>query len=157
MKKMRTFYALVATAAFSLGSLAALGADTVSSASGVITASVAADLKFVPLDPADSSGKGVKISILFGDLKSKGPIGFVSILPAGFHAGRHMHSSDLYLVSIKGLYHQFVPGGSEGKPLGAGGHVFVSGNTWHDNHCDEAGGPCWNYNYYPNGFDKKTM
>ncbi len=118
-----------------------------------ITMTTTTDLNFVPLDAKDTTGKGPKIALLFGELKTQAPVAFLAWLPPGYRAGPHSHRSDSYLVGIKGRYHEFSPGQKEGKPMGIGGHLRCPANVVHDNHCDAKGGPCLNYAYYPNGFD----
>jgi len=112
-----------------------------------------AGMNFVPMNLNDTSGQGVMIHVIFGDLKKKGPVAFVARLPAGYSAGWHAHSSDSYLVSIQGSYLEWRHGEPEGKPAGAGATVFVPAKEPHNNRCDKAGGPCLNYAYWPNGFD----
>jgi len=124
---------------------------SVAAAMGSVT--LAADLKFVALDPKASPGEGPEVAVLFGDLKKKGPVAFLALLPPGYRTGPHTHASDSYLVSIKGNYHEFRPGEAEGKALGAGGHLHWPANSRHDNLCEKSGGPCLNYAYFPNGFD----
>ena len=109
---------------------------------------------FVPLDPKDTEKKGVLVHVLFGDLSGKGAVGFLAQLPAGFQAGPHAHDSDQYLVSIKGLYHEFLDHQGVGKALETGGYVFLPAKVSHDNLCEASGGPCLNYAYYPTGFSK---
>ncbi len=124
-------------------------------AGAMATVTLADHVKFVPLDSTDTTGHGPKVAVLFGDLKQKGPVAFLALLPAGFSAGPHTHASGSYIVSIKGNYHEFRPGEAHGKPLGAGGHLFWPANSAHNNLCEQAGGPCLNYAYFPNGFDVK--
>ena len=60
------------------------------------------DLKWSPLDPKDTAGKGPQFSVVFGDMKKKAPIGFILKVPAGFKAGPHTHTSDDYATIIQG-------------------------------------------------------
>lgn len=113
----------------------------------------AADVKFMPIDPNDKEGKGPQISLVFGDLKKKGPVGVLLKTMPGFRPGPHSHTSDDYAIGITGLAHNYAPGTDEGKALGPGGFWFQPGKMVHDNHCEEAGGPCMSFVYMPNGFD----
>ena len=111
------------------------------------------DVKFQPIDPNDKEGKGPQLSVVFGDMKKKGPMGFILKVPPGFKPGPHTHTSDDYAVIIKGAVHNFAPG-DEGKAIGPGGTWFQPGKMVHDNHCAE-GAPCLLFVYMPNGFDFK--
>lgn len=112
----------------------------------------AADVKWAPLDPKDTEGKGPQISVLFGDMKKKGaPLGILMHFPAGFTPGPHTHSSDDYAVVIKGTQHNFS-GDNEGPGLGAGSTWYQPAKQVHNNKC-EAGSDCVLFVYTPNGFD----
>jgi len=114
----------------------------------------AEDVKFMPLDPNDKEGKGPQISVVFGDIKKKAPMGFFLKLPAGFKPGPHMHTSDDYAVIVKGVVHNFPPGTDTGKGIGVGGTWHQPGNQPHDNWCEE-GSECVLFVYVPKGFDFK--
>jgi hypothetical protein len=118
-----------------------------------IAVTPAADVKFMPIDPNDKEGKGPQISLVFGDLKKKGPVGVLLKTMPGFRPGPHSHTSDDYVIGITGLTHNYLPGGDEGKPLGPGGFWFQPGKMDHDNHCEDKGGPCMSFVYMPNGWD----
>jgi quercetin dioxygenase-like cupin family protein len=109
------------------------------------------DLKFQPLDPTDKEGKSPQISVVFGDLKKKGPIGYLLKVPAGTKSPAHTHSSDDYAVVIKGALNNYAPG-AEGKALGPGGTWFQPAKVAHVNHC-EGSAPCEVFVYMPTGFD----
>ncbi|HVE87942.1 MAG TPA: DUF4437 domain-containing protein [Myxococcales bacterium] len=112
----------------------------------------AADVKFAPLDPKDTEGKGPSLAVLFGDMKKKGaPVGFLLKSPAGTSPGPHTHTSDDYAVVIKGKQHNFS-GADEGASLGPGSTWYQPGKQVHNNHC-EAGEECLLFVYVPNGFD----
>src|SRR5690349_19059309 len=74
----------------------------------------AADVKWTPLDPKQPDGMAV--SVLFGDMKKKGPIGFLIHQPADATPGPHTHSSDDYAVVVKGQAHNWE-GDNEGQGL----------------------------------------
>jgi hypothetical protein len=109
------------------------------------------DLKFQPLDPTDKEGKSPQMAVVFGDVKKKGPIGYLLKVPAGSTSPAHMHTSDDYAVIIKGALSNYAPG-ADGKAIGPGGTWFQPGHVAHVNHC-EAGAPCEVFVYMPNGFD----
>jgi len=110
-----------------------------------------ADLKFQPLDPSDKDGKGVQMSVVFGDVKKKAPIGYLLRVPAGMTSPAHMHSSDDYAVVVKGSMTNHAPGG-EVKQLGPGSSWFQPGHVPHVNDC-AAGTPCEIFVYMAKGFD----
>src|SRR5205085_7379746 len=60
------------------------------------------EVKFAPADPNDKEGNGPQIAVVFGDMKTKAPMGFLLKVPAGGKPGPHMHTSDDYAVIIKG-------------------------------------------------------
>lgn len=109
------------------------------------------EVKFHPLDPRDTEGKGAQMAVVFGDLKKKGPFGYLLKVPAGDTSPAHTHSSDDYAVVIKGSMSNYAPN-SEVKPLSAGSTWFQPARVAHVNHCD-AGAPCEIFVYMANGFD----
>lgn len=108
-------------------------------------------LNFRPLDPRDKEGKGPQISVVFGDLMKKGPIGYLLKVPAGSISPAHMHTSDDYAVVIKGALNNYAPD-AKGEALAPGGTWFQPANVAHVNHC-EGSAPCEVFVYMPNGFD----
>jgi uncharacterized protein DUF4437 len=137
-----TIAAITATGGFIAG--------TVAAPSKTATTTAAKDEKWVPLDPK-AGDKGPQISVVFGDMKAKAPIGFILKAPAGFKPGPHTHTSDDYAVIISGSLHNFS-GTDEGPGVTAGGSWYQPGKQVHDNHCD---GPaeCLAFVYMPGGFD----
>lgn len=115
------------------------------------------DLKWSPLDPKDTAGKGAMYTVVFGDMKKKAPIGFILKLPPGAKPGPHTHSSDDYATVISGTMHNFkAPGTDEGPGLTAGGTWFQPANQVHDNECEASSKDgCQIFVYMPNGFDIK--
>jgi quercetin dioxygenase-like cupin family protein len=77
------------------------------------------EVKFQPLDPTDTEGKGTQISVVFGDLKKKGPVGYLLKVPAGATSPAHTHTSDDYAVVVKGAMSNHPPG-AESKLLSPG-------------------------------------
>jgi quercetin dioxygenase-like cupin family protein len=116
-----------------------------------------ADAKWTPLDPKDTAGKGPQFSVVFGDMKKKGPIGFMLKMPPGFKAGPHTHTSDDYAMVIQGTVHNFkAPGTDTGPGLTAGGSWFQPAGQAHDNECEASSKDgCIVYIYMANGFDFK--
>lgn len=137
---------LTAALGFAGGKLASAGKDK------EIVLTPAADVKFQPLDPNDKEGKGPQLSVVFGDIKKKGPLGFLLKLPPGFKPGPHSHTSDDYAVVIQGSGRNFAPGPDEGKAIEPGGTWFQPGKMVHDNHCASTT-PCLVFVYTPKGFD----
>jgi hypothetical protein len=119
-----------------------------------IVLTTAEEQTFQPLDPSDKEGKGPQVSVVFGDMKKKAPVGFFFKTPPGFKPGPHTHSSDTHAVILKGPLHNFAAGGDKGKALGAGSTWFQPGKMPHDNHCDSSE-PCLVFVYMANGFDFK--
>jgi hypothetical protein len=118
-----------------------------------IVVTPAADVKYRPLDPNDSEGKGPQIAIVFGDFATKAPVGFLFKVPGGFRPGPHIHTADYYSVVLEGEVHDFAAGDpDEGKTIGPGGHWFQAGKVAHDNHCASAT-PCVIFIYSPTGYD----
>lgn len=95
----------------------------------------AADLKWVPLDPA--AAPGVMTADVAGD-HTKGPFQGFTKFPAGFMAPLHTHTSDFKIVVISGTFLQ----APEGKPqvrLGPGSYLFQPGGSYkHTTGCDKA-------------------
>jgi len=152
---MKQYLLAVSVLAFSLG----LGnvAQAQSARDGLLQPPVtpASELKYVPLDPKDTQHVGVMVHVIFGSMDKKGPVAYLARLPAGFSAGMHAHRSDLYITTIKGDYFEWRQGEPEGKAGGVGGTVFMPANVPHNNRCDAKGGPCLNYAYAPDGFNKQ--
>lgn len=111
------------------------------------------DLSYTPLNPKVTGDQAIMVHVLYGTLGKEGPVAFLSKIPAGHTAGWHTHSSDVYIVTIKGNYYSWFRGQSEGTSAGVGGKVFIPANVSHNNRCEEKSGVCLNYAFYPNGFD----
>ncbi|HUJ60867.1 MAG TPA: DUF4437 domain-containing protein [Kofleriaceae bacterium] len=110
---------------------------------------------WIPLD-AKAGARGPQIAVVYGDLKTKGPIGFLFKTPPGFRPGPHTHSSDDYAVVISGHMHNFPVGKDQGPGLGAGEQWHQLANEPHDNYC-EPDAECVVYVFMPNGFDFKPV
>jgi hypothetical protein len=111
----------------------------------------AKDVKFFPLDPNDKEGKGVLVSVVFGDLSKPEPVGFLAKVPAGTVPGAHTHGSDYYGIALRGKSYHFRPGKDEGKVIENGATWFQAKDVPHNNRCE---GPeaCLIFMYYPGGF-----
>jgi hypothetical protein len=113
------------------------------------------DAKWIPLD-AKAGAKGPQISISFGEMGKKAPIGFLLKTPPGFHPGPHTHSSDDWAVVIAGKMHNYPAGKDAGKALIAGDRWHQVADEPHDNLC-EPGAECLMFVYMPDGFDFKPV
>lgn len=85
--------------------------------------------------PLDENGKGIFISLLYGDLESKGPVNFLMKYSAGIKAPPHTHSSDYYAVVISGKFRHYLTSEDEHKVLGAGATWFQKGQVVHGDYC----------------------
>lgn len=139
-----------------MGVSVAVGPAPASAAGKEITVTPAEDVKWRPLDPKDTEGKGPQISVVFGELGKKAAVGLLLKVPAGFRPPTHTHTSDTYVMVLKGTMHNFAEGADEGKAIGPGGWWFQPGRMAHEHHCEE-GSECVLYWYVPNGFDFKPV
>jgi quercetin dioxygenase-like cupin family protein len=135
----------------SLGIVLGLCASALAEKGHPLTVTPASDVRFQPVNPNDTSGKGTQIATLFGDM-SKGPVGFLLKTQAGERPGPHTHSSDIYSVVVRGTGHTFLLGAGEGPQLGPGSTYFTPAKVPHDNHCEESS-ECLFFEYAPNGLD----
>jgi hypothetical protein len=110
------------------------------------------DLSWQPVGPVDSEGNGIFVSLVYGNLESKGPIDFLMKYSAGFAAAPHWHSHDYYAVIVSGRFRHFIDAGDEGEVLTSGATWFQRGNVVHQDVCV---GPedCILSIFWPNGFD----
>ncbi|MFL5322169.1 MAG: cupin domain-containing protein [Myxococcaceae bacterium] len=145
MKKTLLYSAVVA-------SVFAAGIAVGAGAMKAITVTPADEVKWTPMDPT-AGDKGPQWSLVFGDMKKKGPTGMLMKFPAGMMPGAHTHTSDYYGVVISGTQKDFAPGEeASAKDLKPGSTWFQPGKMAHDNHCS-ADAPCEIFAYFPNGFD----
>ena len=93
---------------FLAGGLLFVGAPALAAVSAPANSAVAKmrvtpadDIKFFPLDER-AGNKGPQASVVFGDIRKKGPIGLFLKLPAGFRPGPHVHTSDNTVVVLQG-------------------------------------------------------
>jgi hypothetical protein len=135
----------------SLGVVLGVCASALAEKGRPLTVTRASDVRFQPINPNDTSGKGTQIAVLFGD-QGKGPVGFLLQTQAGERPGPHTHSSDIYSVVVRGIGHTFLAGAAEGPQLGPGSTSFTPAKVPHDNHCEDAS-ECLFFEYAPNGLD----
>jgi hypothetical protein len=135
----------------SLGIVLGLCASALAQKGRPLTVTPAPEVRFEPINPNDTSGKGTQISILFGD-RSKGPVVFLLKTQAGERPGPHTHSSDIYSAVVRGTGHTFLAGAPEGPPLPPGSTYFTPAGVAHDNHCEDTS-ECLFFEYAPNGLD----
>lgn len=142
-----------------LGMTLALGISIGALAKGAakeIVLTPASEVKWTPMDPT-AGDKGPQMSVVFGDLKKKGPVGVMMHFPAGAVPGPHTHTSDYWAVVVKGVEHDFAPGQqASAKDLPVGSWWMQPGNVPHDNACSKDG-DCDIFVYMPNGFDMKPI
>jgi hypothetical protein len=144
---------LFVAAALAIGAAVALGN----------TGAAAGEMKQSVITPADQvewfamipemGDKGPKMSVVFGDLATKGqPIGVLVEVPAGTVSPPHIHSSDYWSVVFAGEESDFDGDASNAKPLPAGSWWYQPGKDPHANKCF---GPddCVFFVYYANGMD----
>ena len=110
------------------------------------------DLKWEAVGPLDENGKGIFVSLLYGDLETNGPIHFLMKYSAGVKAPPHIHSGDYYAVVVSGNFRHFLESENEYKVLTAGATWFQKGNVVHQDYCV---GPkdCILNIFWPQGFD----
>jgi quercetin dioxygenase-like cupin family protein len=112
----------------------------------------AEDLKWEAVGPLDENGKGIFVSLIYGDLQTKGPTHFLMKYSAGVQAPPHTHSGDYYAVVVSGRFQHFLESADECKVLTAGSTWFQKGNVVHQDKCL---GPedCILSIFWPKGFD----
>jgi quercetin dioxygenase-like cupin family protein len=110
------------------------------------------DRQWEAVGPLDEQGKGIFISLLYGDLQTKGPVHFLMKYSAGVKAPPHLHSGDYYAVVVSGNFRHFLEAEGEYRMLTAGATWFQKGNVVHQDRCE---GPedCILSIFWPHGFD----
>jgi hypothetical protein len=58
------------------------------------------DLQWEAVGPLDDNGKGLFVSLLYGDLETKSPTNFLMKYSAGVQAPPHIHAGDYYAVVV---------------------------------------------------------
>ena len=110
------------------------------------------DLKWQAVGPLDEHGKGIFVSLIYGDLEKKGPTNFLMKYSAGVKAPPHIHSSDYYAVVVSGSFRHFLESENESKVLTAGATWFQRGEVVHQDAC-VGPGDCILSIFWPHGFD----
>lgn len=87
-------------------------------------------MRWVPYAP----GSPLQVAVLWGDRTKPVQYAMYLKMPAGFEAGRHMHTNDYHAVSIQG---RWVHSNEDDRPhqLTAGGVAFQPGKQVHNDVC----------------------
>jgi anti-sigma factor ChrR (cupin superfamily) len=110
------------------------------------------ELKWEAVGPLDENGKGIFVSLLYGDSKTKGPTNFLMKYSAGVKAPPHIHSGDYYAVVVSGKFRHYPESENEHNVLTAGATWLQKGKVVHQDFCV---GPedCVLSIFWPEGFD----
>jgi Domain of unknown function (DUF4437) len=109
----------------------------------------AADLKWMPMDPAHPDGP--QLALATGDAK-KGPVAMFMKFPAGFDSGWHVHKNWYVGTVIKGTLTSQGQGDAAAKELPVGSFFSEPGMKNHKNTC-LAGSECMIFGYLEKGHD----
>jgi quercetin dioxygenase-like cupin family protein len=114
----------------------------------------AENLKWQAVGPLDENGKGIFVSLLYGDLEKKGPTSFLMKYSADVKAPPHVHSGDYYSVVVSGKFKHYLESENEYEVLTPGATWFQKGGVTHGDLCV---GPedCILSIFWPDGFDVK--
>jgi quercetin dioxygenase-like cupin family protein len=110
------------------------------------------DLKWEAVGPLDEDGKGIFVSLLYGDLKTKGPTHFLMKYSAGVRAPAHIHSGDYYAVVVSGKFRHYLESEGEYDVLTAGATWFQKGDVVHQDFCVGPDDSILSI-FWPEGFD----
>ena len=112
----------------------------------------AEDRNWQAIGPLDQNGKGIFVSLLYGDLETKGPVNFLMKYSGGVKAPPHTHSGDYYAVVVSGQFRHYLESEDEYKVLTPGSSWFQKGHVVHGDCCV---GPedCILNIFWPEGFD----
>ena len=110
------------------------------------------NLKWEPVGPVDKNGKGIFVSLIYGDLQTKGPTHFLMKYSAGVTAPPHIHTGDYYAVVVSGKFRHYLESENEYEVMTPGATWFQRGNVTHGDSCM---GPedCILSIFWPKGFD----
>jgi hypothetical protein len=110
------------------------------------------DLQWEAVGPLDEKGKGIFVSLLHGDLKTKGPTHFLMKYSGDVKAPPHIHSGDYYAVVVSGKFRHFLESENEYEVLTPGATWFQKGKVVRGDWCV---GPedCVLSVFWPEGFD----
>src|SRR5258708_38044101 len=89
------------------------------------------DLKWEAVGPVDENGRGIFISTIYGDTKTKGPPYFLMKYSAGVKAPPHIHSGDYYAVVVSGKFRHFLQSQDEYKDLTAARTLHLTPEATH--------------------------
>ncbi|OJZ71981.1 hypothetical protein BRW65_17980 [Mycobacterium paraffinicum] len=112
----------------------------------------AKDLEWQPVGPLNDQGKGIFVSLMYGDLETAGPTAFLMKYSAGVTAPPHFHGHDYYAVVVSGRFRHYLQDPDEYEVLTPGSTWFQKGNAVHGDTCvgDE---DCVLSIFWPQGFD----
>ena len=110
------------------------------------------DRQWQAVGSLDEDGKGIFVSLIYGDLAKKGPTAFLMKYSAGVKAPAHTHSGDYYAVVVSGQFRHYLESEDEHKVLTTGATWFQKGGVVHQDACL---GPddCILSIFWPQGFD----
>ena len=112
----------------------------------------AKDRQWQPVGPLDENGKGIFVSLMYGDLETKGPTTFLMKYSAGITAPPHIHAHDYYAVVVSGRFQHFLQDQNEYEVLTPGCTWFQKGNAVHGDAC-VGDDDCILSIFWPHGFD----
>jgi quercetin dioxygenase-like cupin family protein len=110
------------------------------------------DRKWQAVGPLDENGKGIFVSLLYGDLETKGPVNFLIKYSAGVKAPPHTHSGDYYAVLVSGKFRHYLESEDEYKVLTPGATWFQKSHVVHGDWCVEPE-DCILNTFWLEGFD----
>jgi hypothetical protein len=110
------------------------------------------NIEWQAVGPLDENGKGIFVSLMYGDLATKGPTSFLMKYSAGIKAPRHIHSGDYYAVVVSGRFRHFLESESESEVLTPGATWFQRGRVVHQDACVGTE-DCILSIFWPEGFD----
>ena len=112
----------------------------------------AKDLEWQPVGPLDENGKGIFVSLMYGDLETTGPTAFLMKYSAGVTAPPHIHGHDYYAVVVSGSFRHYLQDPDEYQVLTPGSTWFQKGNAVHGDTC-VGDDDCILSIFWPHGFD----
>ena len=114
------------------------------------------DLKWEPVGPLDENGKGIFVSLIYGDLQTKGPTHFLMKYSAGVTAPPHTHVGDYYAVVVSGKFRHYLEFENDYKVLTPGATWFQKGKVVHQD-CCVGSDDCILAIFWPQGFDVELV
>jgi anti-sigma factor ChrR (cupin superfamily) len=110
------------------------------------------DLNWEAVGPLDENGRGIFISPIYGDTKTKGPTYFLMKYSAGVKAPPRTHSGDYYSVVVSGSFRHYLETEQECEVLTTGAAWFQKGTVAHQDRC-VGSEDCILAIFWPEGFD----